>query len=66
MIKLLAEYVKKNNCIGVDNLIADFSTDFGIKLERTAILSQIKGTEMYHNTILDYIYKNYESYYQDV
>lgn len=39
---------------------------YGIELERNSVLARIKDSKLYYDKILDYIYKDYETYNEDV
>ena len=39
---------------------------YGITLTRNAIIRRVKESELYYDKILDYIYKDYETYYWDM
>jgi hypothetical protein len=50
----------------VNAMLDDLQTVYGIRLTRNALLPQIKDSEMYYDEIMDYVYKDYDTYYEDV
>ena len=66
LVDIISEYIDYAECVSVDELIRDLYERYGIDVDRNGILSKIKDSKMYYDKILDYIYKDYETYYEDV
>ena len=62
----IKEYIDKAGYVAIDIFVKELYDLYGIKTSRQGILSRIKDSKMYYDKILDYIYKDYETYYQDV
>lgn len=65
-VDFLTEYMNQKNVIDVDSLLYDLDYKYGIIMTRSGLLTHIKGSSLYYDKILDYLYKNYETYYQEV
>lgn len=65
-VDFLTEYMNQVNVIDVDSLLDDLACKYGITMTRSGLLTHIKGSTLYYDKILDYLYKDYETYYQDV
>ena len=63
---VIEEIVRINHRISLDELILALQNEYGITISRAALLSRIKDTSLYYDSILDYIYQDYESYYADI
>ena len=63
---IIESIVRENSKIGIDELISVLEDNFGIRIKRQAIMSRIKDTNIYYDDILGYLYKDYETYFQDV
>ena len=63
---IIESVVRENSKIGIDELISVLEDNFGIRIKRQAIMSRIKDTNIYYDDILGYLYKDYETYFQDV
>ena len=64
--KIIVDHIHCVEFATVDETIKDLFIEYGIDMTRNLLLSKIKGTDLYHDKILDYLYKDYESYYQDI
>ena len=65
-VDFLTEYMNQVNVAYVDSLLDDLSRRYGITMTRSGLLTHIKGSSLYYDKIPDYLYKDYETYYQDV
>ena len=63
---ILEELVSEAGFIGVDELLSVLEERFGIEMNRNGLLTRIKGTDLYYDKIMDYLYRNYDTYYQDI
>ena len=50
----------------VNSLLYDLERKYGITMTRSGLLTHIKNSTLYYDKILDYVYKDYETYYQDI
>lgn len=62
----LIEYMNAVGRITVDEFIRNMQDDYGITLTRSIVLSRIKDTPIFHDQILDYLYRDYDTYFGDV
>jgi len=47
-------------------MLDDLERRYGIVMTRSGLLTHIKDSSLYYDKVLDYVYKDYETYYQDV
>lgn len=66
IIDIISDYVQEVTYASVDEIVAKMSEKYGIQMSRTSVIARVKESQLYHDKILDYIYKDYETYYQDV
>ena len=62
----LADYMSRVDVTDVDSMLDDLDRRYGIVMTRSGLLTHIKDSTLYYDKVLDYIYKDYETYYQDV
>ena len=62
----LVEYMSRVGVTDVDSLLDDLDRRYGIVMTRSGLLTHIKDSSLYYDKVLDYVYKDYETYYQDV
>lgn len=65
-VDFLTEYMNHVNVTDVDSLLDALERKYGITMTRSGLLTHVKGSTLYYDKILDYLYKDYETYYEDV
>jgi hypothetical protein len=65
-VDFLYAYMSEVRMTDVNAMLDDLQTVYGIRLTRNALLPQIKDSEMYYDEIMDYVYRDYDTYYEDV
>ena len=62
----LVEYMSRIGVTDMDSMLDDLERRYGIVMTRSGLLTHIKDSSLYYDKVLDYVYKDYETYYQDV
>ena len=65
-VDFLTEYMTQVSVTDVNSLLDDLERKYGITMTRSGLLTHIKNSTLYYDKILDYVYKDYETYYQDI
>jgi len=58
--------LEQESSVDVDRLIAQLKEDYHIQLDRWDIIPRIQNTELYFDNIMDKIYRNYHTYYEEL
>lgn len=66
LAEFLEDSLKKLISIGVYDFIEWVKSKYGLELNRGRLLEIIKTTSLHYDSIMDKIYLNYETYYQEV
>ena len=63
---LVFSILEQESSVDVDRLIAQLKEDYHIQLDRWDIIPRIQNTELYFDNIMDKIYRNYHTYYEEL
>ncbi|MGL6120324.1 MAG: hypothetical protein ACRC0V_07430, partial [Fusobacteriaceae bacterium] len=57
---------KENLSIDIYNLIEILENEYGLKINKSQILEQIRDSRIYYSPITEVIYGDYEIYYEEI
>nr|WP_297708216.1 hypothetical protein [uncultured Butyrivibrio sp.] len=63
---VLEKLIKRKNRISVDELLYDLHDIYGIDISKANLNARCRKYGFYHDEYLDYVYLDYNSYYEDV
>lgn len=63
---LVFSILEQESSVDVDRLIAQLKEDYHIQLDRWDIIPRIQNTELYFDNIMDKIYRDYHTYYEEL
>ena len=62
----LVDRVIKEEAIDVDDFVAMLQEVYGISLDRHDVLHQVKGSDVYYDSIMGKLYADYSTYFEEV
>ena len=63
---MLVWLLEKHQKIDLYDLIDLLDNHYGIKLPKDKLLTIIDGTELYYDTIMEAIYIDYDTYFEEI
>ena len=63
---LLEHIVDEKKKIGIENLELYLDEKYGIKIDRYKLVEIIKGTDLYYDSIMETVYCDYDTYFEEV
>ena len=58
--------MNQQNSIEIDQLLTGFQEKFHISLDRDRLIWCIQNTELYYDNIMQKVYLNYNTYYEEL
>lgn len=62
----LVDYITNAGSINVDDFSLELREKFGIELDRYAIIEKVKGSDVYYDSIMEKLYADYSSYFEEI
>ena len=62
----LVDRVTKEVSIDVDDFVAMLQDEYGIIFEKQDILTHVKGSDVYYDSIMGRLYADYATYFEEV
>ena len=58
--------IDNETAVEIDEFINELANDYGISMNRYSILEKIKDSDVYYDRIMDKLYKDYLTYYEEI
>ena len=58
--------MNQQNSIEIDQLLTDIQEKFHISLDRDRLIWRIQNTELYYDNIMQKVYLDYNTYYEEL
>lgn len=62
----LVSYVETVKSINIDDMVRELNERFGIEFDRGEIMNKVKGSSVYYDSIMETLYADYETYYEEI
>ena len=62
----LVSYVESVKSINIDEMVSELNDRYGIEFDRWDIMSKVKGSAVYYDSIMETLYADYETYYEEI
>jgi hypothetical protein len=62
----LVSYVESVKSINIDEMVSELNDRYGIEFDRWDIMNKVKGSAVYYDSIMETLYADYETYYEEI
>ena len=62
----LVDRITKEKAVDVDDFVHDLSTIYGISFNRREIIEKVKGSDVYYDSIMEKLYADYSTYFEEI
>ena len=62
----VTDYLEKVRSIDIDELVSIFEDEYNIKLEKSKIIEESKDTNLYYDRIMEKLYVDYDTYFEEI
>lgn len=62
----LVDRITKENSIGIDDFVKDLYGTYGISFDKSSVLEKIKGSDIYYDSIMEKLYADYSTYFEEI
>jgi hypothetical protein len=59
-------YVESVKSINIDEMVSELNDRYGIEFDRWDIMNKVKGSAVYYDFIMETLYADYETYYEEI
>ena len=62
----VTDYLERVRSIDIDELILIFEEEYNLKIEKSKIMEEIKDTNLYYDRIMEKLYVDYDTYFEEI
>jgi hypothetical protein len=62
----VVDYLEKVRSIDIDELVSIFEDEYNLKLEKSKIIEESKNTNLYYDRIMEKLYVDYDTYFEEI
>ena len=62
----LVDRITREQSVDIDDFISDLSDIYGIFFNRSEIFEKVKGSDVYYDSIMDKLYADYATYFEEI
>jgi hypothetical protein len=62
----LVAYVESVKSINIDEMVSELNERYGIEFNRWDITTNVKGSSVYYDSIMETLYADYDTYYEEI
>jgi hypothetical protein len=62
----LVAYVESVKSINIDEMVSELNERYGIEFDRWDITTHVKGSSVYYDSIMETLYADYDTYYEEI
>jgi hypothetical protein len=62
----VVDYLEKVRSIDIDELVSIFEDEYNLRFEKYKIIEESKDTNLYYDRIMEKLYVDYETYFEEI